>query len=46
MPNSIKEVQDFDKNEFNKIQQEIKENDQNKKIEAEKNYLGIKIKRP
>ena len=46
MPNSIIEVQDFDKNEFNKIQQEIKENDQNKKIEAEKNYLGIKIKRP
>ena len=46
MPSSIKEVEDYDKNEFIKIQKEIKENDQSKKIEAEKNYLGIKIKRP
>ena len=46
MPISIKEVEDYDKNEFIKIQKEIKENDQSKKIEAEKNYLGIKIKRP
>ena len=46
MPSSIKEVEDYDKNEFIKIQKEIKENDQSKKIEAEKNYLGIKINRP